>query len=62
MIYNSVLEKPKTLKLKIFDPQTNKSWLEDIVNEWLVENDVEIFNYNLNFSGDKYIISILYYE
>jgi len=50
------------LKIKIFEPLPNRNWLESKVNTWLSEHDVEVQQVNLNYSDDKYVISILYSE
>ena len=60
MIYNNTLNKTTNLKIKIFEPLSNKNWLEEKVNLWLYENDVEVIQINMTYSEDKYILTLLY--
>ena len=60
MIYNNTLTKTSNIKIKIFDPLSNKNWLEETVNNWLYENEVEVIQINMTFSEDKYILTLLY--
>ena len=62
MSYNNTLTKTSYLKIKIFEPLSNKNWLEEKVNSWLYENEVEIIQINMTYSDDKYILTILYKE
>ena len=59
---NNTLVKTKKLKIKIFEPLSNKNWLEEKVNTWLNENDVEINQISMTYTDDKYIITILFSE
>jgi hypothetical protein len=58
---NTVDEKIK-FKIKIFEPLSNKNWLEEKVNLWLSENNVSVKQINMTYSDDKYILTILYIE
>jgi hypothetical protein len=49
-------------KIKIFEPLSNIHWLEEVVNLWLSENPVEVLQIQMNYSEDKYIITLLYKE
>ena len=60
MIYNNTLNKTSNLKIKIFEPLSNKNWLEEQVNAWLYENDVDVIQINMTYSEDKYILTLLY--
>ena len=62
MSYTNTLVKETNLKIKIFDPLSNKNWLEEKVNTWLEENRVEIMQINMTYSEDKYILTLLYKE
>jgi len=62
MIYNNTIEKSVQLKIKIFEPLSNKNWLEEKVNMWLKENNVDVVQINMSYSDDKYIFTILYKE
>ncbi|OHD18641.1 MAG: hypothetical protein A2086_17060 [Spirochaetes bacterium GWD1_27_9] len=64
MVYGSTLTRNKisTQKIKIFDPLSNIYWLEETVNLWLSENDVEVINMNTTYSDGKFIITLLYLE
>ncbi len=59
---NNTLITNKQLKIKIFEPLSNKNWLEEKVNSWLNENNVEVVQINMAYSEDKYIFTILYKE
>jgi hypothetical protein len=56
----NTLEKKETIKIKIFEPLSNKNWLEEKVNKWLSEHTVEVLNINVAFSDDKFILTLLY--
>jgi hypothetical protein len=58
---NTILNKTK-FKIKIFEPLSNRNWLEEKVNLWLSEHNVEVREINMAFSDDKYILTILYSE
>ena len=60
MIYNNTLNKISNLKIKIFEPLSNKNWLEEQVNSWLYENEVDVIQINMTYSEDKYILTLLY--
>jgi hypothetical protein len=60
MIYNNTLNKISNLKIKIFEPLSNKNWLEEQVNSWLYENEVDVVQINMTYSEDKYILTLLY--
>lgn len=62
MSYNNTITKTSSLKIKIFEPLSNKNWLEETVNSWLNENEVEIIQINMTYSEDKYILTLLYKE
>jgi hypothetical protein len=67
MAYNDILTNNtipalSSLKIKIFTPLSNKDWLQEKVNSWLGEHKVEVVNMNMNFTEDKYILTILYRE
>lgn len=50
------------LKIKIFGPLSNKNWLEEEVNSWLKEVPSEILQTSINYSDDKYVLTLLYRE
>ncbi len=60
MTYNNTLVKETSLRIKIFDPLSNKNWLEEKVNTWLQENRVEIIQINMDkvccFTDERSII------
>jgi hypothetical protein len=58
-IENAVINKTR-LKIKIFEPLSNKNWLEEKVNLWLSENDIDVKEICMTYSDDKYIFTILY--
>lgn len=60
MALNNTVIKNKKYKIKIFEPLSNKNWLEEQVNIWLDENPVEIIQINMTYADDKYILTILY--
>jgi hypothetical protein len=61
MNINSTIEKKTNyIKIKIFEPLSNKNWLEEKVNTWLTEHNVEVLNINVAFSEDKFILTLLY--
>jgi hypothetical protein len=62
MLYNSTLIKKTEIKIKIFEPLSNRHWLEEKVNAWLKENNVEVIQINMAYSDDKYILTMLYKE
>jgi hypothetical protein len=59
---NNTITKKNSLKIKIFEPLSNKNWLEQKVNTWLDDNPVEIIQINMTYSEDKYIFTLLYKE
>ena len=63
MNINSTLEKnTSSIKIKIFEPLSNKNWLEEKVNRWLTDHNVEVLNLNVAYSEDKFILTLLYRE
>jgi len=63
MILNNTLDKKTTsIKIKIFEPLSNKNWLEEKVNTWLVEHNVHVINVNVAYADDKFILTLLYSE
>ena len=63
MSLNNTLEKKTaSIKIKIFEPLSNKNWLEEKVNAWLLDHDVEVLNLNVAYSEDKFILTLLYRE
>ena len=62
MKYQDVVKEKLKLKIKIFEPLSNRNWLEEKVNLWLSENNVSVMQINMTFSEDKYIFTILYIE
>lgn len=59
---NDSRENTNAIKIKIFDPIPNKNWLETKVNTWFKENKVEILSINMNFTDDKYLLTLIYRE
>ena len=59
---NNTIPILSSLKIKIFTPLSNKDWLQEKVNSWLADHKVEVINMNMNFTDDKYILTILYRE
>ena len=59
---NNTLIKSKSIKIKIFEPLSNKNWLEEKANTWLSEKDVIIEQISMTYASDKYILTILYKE
>ena len=62
MKYNNTVAEKIKFKIKIFEPLSNKNWLEEKVNLWLSENNVNVKQINMTYSDDKYILTILYSE
>ena len=62
MLTNNTIPALSSLKIKIFTPLSNKDWLQEKINSWLGEHKVEVVNMNMNFTEDKYILTILYRE
>ena len=61
MNLNSTIEKKTNyIKIKIFEPLSNKNWLEEKVNTWLEEHNVDVLNINVVYSEDKFILTLLY--
>jgi hypothetical protein len=56
----NTLEKKTSIRIKIFDPLSNKNWLEEKVNKWLSEHSVDVLNINVAYSEDKFILTLLY--
>jgi hypothetical protein len=62
MKYTNTLDEKIKFKIKIFEPLSNRNWLEEKVNLWLSENKVTVQQINMTFTDDMYILTILYSE